>query len=178
VYDSLTVGDLRDTERLLKIFERASTQKRQRQLRGVTSFSELNFVAAAERALEKGNSPVALFRHIVENGHWPLISCEQEDRAHARIKEFRYPPLDVQGCEPTSHFQMIGTDIERTGNSQSLKASLQELFELLGLTDSVKSSDIPSPDLLRFDRLHHAEDDALQSQISEGIEEECYLRAC
>lgn len=58
----------------------------------------LRFVAAAERALQVGDRPAALFAGIVNQGRWVNVSCHDEDRAAARLKRDlfgeRLPQLD------------------------------------------------------------------------------------
>ena len=47
-----------------------------------------NVVCAAERVLDKGKIPVALFIDLVSGKRWDFITQAQEDAALARIQEF------------------------------------------------------------------------------------------
>lgn len=46
----------------------------------------LNVFAAAERSLEKGKNPIAMFAKIVSRQDWNRTTADQEDRARKRIK--------------------------------------------------------------------------------------------
>ena len=84
VFKKLSEPDLRDTSKLREWRDEQLTSKRP-----VVSSSERDFlfvVAAAERALEKGTEPLALFKSLIGKGRRDLISGEQEDRAAKRIK--------------------------------------------------------------------------------------------
>ena len=91
---SLTTEDLRDDAKLLDWFNEA-TKRRNRVLRD-NETDRLNVFAAAERALEVGDNPPALFAHIVGEQQWQLISCEQEDRGWQRLKRLRNPGREPQ----------------------------------------------------------------------------------
>jgi hypothetical protein len=54
-----------------------------------TERDQLFVVAAAERALEKGSNPAALFVSIVKDARRELITCEQDDRAARRLRAYR-----------------------------------------------------------------------------------------
>jgi hypothetical protein len=78
--------DLKDTGRLLELHRQAVDQ-------GVVTPSDsdrLNFVAAAERAVEVGKSnPPGLFAYLVRGGLWRYLNQGDEDRANARLKAHR-----------------------------------------------------------------------------------------
>lgn len=91
--------DLRDTRRLLVLFEQAVG-------RGVithTDFNRLRFVTAAEHALVKGSrNPPGLFMHLVRNRLWHYCTNGDEDAANARLK--RHDHGDVWHREPEPEF--------------------------------------------------------------------------
>lgn len=78
---------LRDTEALMETFEREVV--RTRPLVRDCEADRLRVLGAAERALEDGVNPAALFVDIVKNAKWGLISQAQEDRASDRLKAYR-----------------------------------------------------------------------------------------
>lgn len=73
--------DLRNTARLLLLFEEAA----KRRLLAGTGSGRLMFVAAAEHALAQGRRPTALFAHLVRRGLWHFATQRDEDRARRRI---------------------------------------------------------------------------------------------
>jgi hypothetical protein len=84
VFSTVSADVLRDDAALLRWFRTATSQRRP-----VIRASEMNLLrvfSAAERALEVGRNPPALFASIVSHARWELISCAQEDRAVARLK--------------------------------------------------------------------------------------------
>lgn len=88
VFDGLTADVLKDNAKLFAwIKNDASSGKRK--VVNQTEHDALNVFAAAERALEDGHTPIALFIHIVGKKDWKLISNEQEDRARKRLNELR-----------------------------------------------------------------------------------------
>ena len=94
IFAKLERDDLRDDETLANWFKAATTRKRP----VVTDCYKdwLNVFAAAERALELGTNPVALFAHIVGEHQWQLISNEQEDRARHRLRRLRNPEREAE----------------------------------------------------------------------------------
>ena len=81
-----TPEDLADTGRLLRLYEDSVE-------RGVAQPGEhgrLIFVGAAERALEEGRNPCALFADLVNRQRWMFVTIEHETRANERIKEYLY----------------------------------------------------------------------------------------
>lgn len=85
-------GDLRDTSLVLDWAFRPKRSKRKPLEE--TQANRLRVVAAAERALEHGDDPGALFASIVSKQQWQLLSTPQEDRARQRLREHdaRGPP--------------------------------------------------------------------------------------
>lgn len=105
IFAKLTTADLRDTATLLDWFHAASKRKNP----VVSDADRLNVFAAAERSLEKGDNPVAVFAHIVSERRWDFISCEQEDRARRRLVERRRAEW---ACEPTAGPQSISAVVD------------------------------------------------------------------
>ena len=87
VFADLTTNDLANDATVLDWFN-AATRRKNPVVRDTES-DRLNVFAAAERALEVGTNPVALFAHIVGEHEWQLISNEQEDRARRRLLSLR-----------------------------------------------------------------------------------------
>ena len=87
VFANVEEATLRDTGRLLAWNKHAASRRRP-----IVTNSEadiLRTVAAAERALECGDSPVGLFAAIFRDKLWTHITADQEDRAVARLKAHR-----------------------------------------------------------------------------------------
>ena len=80
--------DLRQTERLMARFGEAV----QRGAMTDCEADRLNWAGAAERALEVGKNPPAVFAAIVRDQRFQVISGEQEQRAHRRLKRWRDGP--------------------------------------------------------------------------------------
>jgi hypothetical protein len=81
--------DLKDTDRLLDLFDQAVAQKRV----GASEADRLKFVAAAEHALGIGKAnPCGLFAYLVRGGCWRYLTQKDEDRANARIKAYLRGP--------------------------------------------------------------------------------------
>jgi hypothetical protein len=89
VFGKITADDLRDDDRLAAWFAKACAAKNPI----VSELDRLNVWGAAERALEHGESPPALFTSIVQKRDWKLITEAQGDRADKRLKRCRFPPL-------------------------------------------------------------------------------------
>jgi uncharacterized protein YdaU (DUF1376 family) len=88
----LVVDDLRDTgrlrERIVALVSAGTVPN--------TENDRLMCVAAAERALEIGENPVALWINLVRTKRWSVISAEEVDRAKNRIAAWladNRPPL-------------------------------------------------------------------------------------
>ena len=90
----LTTEDLRDDAKLVEWINEAT--KRRNSLVKDCFDDRLNVFAAAERALEVGGNPPALFVHIVGRKQWELISCAQEDRALQRLRRLRNPEREAE----------------------------------------------------------------------------------
>lgn len=90
---NVTLSDLRDTGKLLILFEEATNQ-------GLTKGSEsarLQFVAAAEHALVIGSqNPCGLFVHLIHHQLWHFITQDDEDAANARLKRHLYGQTPVE----------------------------------------------------------------------------------
>ena len=79
--------DLRNTARLLKLFEEAQD----RGLIGGSESERLTFVATAERARVRGTTnPEGLFAELVRKHLWHFITQDDEDRAKTRLMEYLY----------------------------------------------------------------------------------------
>jgi hypothetical protein len=79
--------DLRDTARLLTLFEQAQ----ERGLIGGSESERLTFVATAERArVRAGENPEGLFAVLVRRRLWHFIAQDDEDRAKTRLIEHLY----------------------------------------------------------------------------------------
>ena len=130
VFKDLTVADLKDNRKLFDWLKNQATQGK-RPLVKFTEATALNVFAAAERALECGENPVALFSHIVgkgAKGDWTLISSEQEERARKRLNELKravatpsvavpkVPNNDQQragSIEPTALADVVGQIVKK-----------------------------------------------------------------
>ena len=86
---SLTTEDLRDDAKLLDWYNAATNGKNP--IVKKSEANRLNVFAAAERALEFGDNPPALFISIVKQHAWHLITQPQEDRAWQRLRRLRNP---------------------------------------------------------------------------------------
>ncbi len=98
---NITLDDLRQTDRLLILFEEATHQA----LIEKSDHVQLQFVAAAEHALIIGTrNPCGLFAHLVHHRLWHVITHEDEDAANARLKQHFYgqshEPWPVEAVVP------------------------------------------------------------------------------
>jgi hypothetical protein len=79
--------DLRDTTRLLTLFEEAQEQG----IIGGSESERLTFVATAERArLTAISNAPGLFAELVRRRLWHFVTQDDEDRAHKRLRENFY----------------------------------------------------------------------------------------
>ena len=88
-------AELDDTACLMRLFEVAVE-------RGLVERSQsdrLRFVGAAEHARRVARDPVRLFAHVVNEGRWLFVSCEDESAANERIKRdlYGHRPPDPRG---------------------------------------------------------------------------------
>lgn len=90
----LTTEDLRHDAKSLDLFH-AMTRLKNPVLKDCEA-DKLNVFCAAERALEHGDDPPALFVHIVREKQWQLITNEQEDRARYRLRRLRNPEREAE----------------------------------------------------------------------------------
>lgn len=94
----MTSDDLKETGRLVTLFDQAVSS-------GLVSGSEadrLKFVSAAVHAQAVGSDPPRLFAWLLRERRWSYITQADEDEAHARLKRWLSPPLEVtsrQGLE-------------------------------------------------------------------------------
>jgi hypothetical protein len=95
-FDSLSDAKLRDTKylvsfhRMMVNFEAFGIQDTEAEL--------LEVIGAAERSLEKGDTPVRMFIAAVKRRDWSKTSSAQIDRANDRLHELRRgdgPPAEV-----------------------------------------------------------------------------------
>jgi hypothetical protein len=76
--------DLRDTGRLLDLYEQAAAAG----LVGRSEHARLRFVAAAEHARVIGTrNPCGLFVRLVRGGLWPFLTCDDEEAASVRLRK-------------------------------------------------------------------------------------------
>jgi hypothetical protein len=79
--------DLRDTIRLLTLFEEAQREG----LTGGSDSERLTFVATAERArLTATSNAPGLFAQLVRRRLWHFVTQDDEDRAQKRLREYFY----------------------------------------------------------------------------------------
>lgn len=90
----LTKTDLRNDAKLLDWYN--TLTQRKNSLDTDCHVDLLNIFCAAERALEHGDDPPALFVFIVTGKRWELITNEQEDRALQHIRRLRHPEREAQ----------------------------------------------------------------------------------
>jgi len=83
VFDGLTAATLADDAELLAWLERAAGQARPVITR--TERDRQRVFCAAERVLEHGTDPVRLFRYIVGQRQWQLITETQDERGRQRL---------------------------------------------------------------------------------------------
>lgn len=97
VFDTTTEGppslrhivpaDLRDTSRLLLLFDEAH----ERGIIGGSESERLTFIGTAERArLTAITNPPGLFAELVRRRLWHFVTQDDEDRAHTRLREHFY----------------------------------------------------------------------------------------
>ena len=91
---SLTTEDLRDDAKLLDWYNAATNGKHP--IVKKSEANRLNVFAAAERALEYGENPPALFIVIVREKQFDFITQAQEDRAHQRLRRLRNPKREAE----------------------------------------------------------------------------------
>lgn len=84
VFSKLTAADLRDPKRLKAWYDVATSQRKPVVV--ASEVNMLNVFASAERAIEQGEDPPALFGYLVGRAKWEFITGPQEDRARAKIK--------------------------------------------------------------------------------------------
>lgn len=75
-------GDLRDTGRLLALFEQAVSRGHL----GASEADRLKFVAGAVHAQAVGTAPCRLFAWLIRSGRWEVITQADEDEARLRLK--------------------------------------------------------------------------------------------
>lgn len=95
-FHGLVREDLVQSEILDRWFAWATTKAKSPLCRlsgGHSEQNRLRVFGAAERAIEEGEDPIKLFKHIVGGEHWKLITHAQEDRAIIRIKRLNQPLL-------------------------------------------------------------------------------------
>lgn len=85
VFECVTEELLRDNAKLNAWFDDAC--RRRKPVIGSSDANRLRVFGAAERALEHGDSPPALFADIVSGGHFERITSAQEERARLRLLE-------------------------------------------------------------------------------------------
>ena len=82
-----TADDLRDNAKMRTWFQ-AMTKIKGASLKDCEA-DLLNVFCAAERALEHGRNPGALFVRIVSGKLWDNITQQQDDRARQRLRALR-----------------------------------------------------------------------------------------
>lgn len=93
IFAALSTDDLRDTAVLLDW--QAEAARRKQPVIGASEADRLHVLAAAERALEVGKKPVALFATLVGRAQWDKLSAAQEDRARKRFADhMRHTPTE------------------------------------------------------------------------------------
>lgn len=119
IFDSVTLETLRDTAKLAAWHRRASAETDP--VIGSTEIDKLNLVAAAEHAIERGENPVALFVSMVStakaDGVWKTLTNADEDRARARLLEFRRQQSPSFHSEIDDLMDRIGTGGQKTGGA-------------------------------------------------------------
>ena len=100
--------DLRDTSRLLVLFEQAQARK----LVDTSERTRLNFVAAAEHALAIGaRKPPALFAWLLREQRFDFITQADEDAAVRRLKEHLHgKPSRSVAAAPSMPAAMLSED--------------------------------------------------------------------
>jgi hypothetical protein len=108
--------DLKDTGRLLELFDQAMAQK----LIGPSEADRLKFVAAAEHALAIGKAnPCGLFAYLIRGACWRYITQADEDQANGRIK------AHLRGPAPPCVTLGVGRPSSRPALSEDAKVVLR-----------------------------------------------------
>lgn len=118
---SLTKADLRNDSKLAAWFNAES--RRRNSAPKDHGFHLLNVFCAAERALEHGDDPPALFVFIVNRKQWHLITDGQEDRAVRRLRQMRNPKREAQRRQPP--------DLDRTNELSAIGDTLRDLLQTM-----------------------------------------------
>lgn len=101
-FASFSEEDLRDTSRLVAWV--ASAAKRRNPLVKSNHEDRLRVIGCAERAIEHGKNPVALFVRLVSGRQWDKITNDQMDRAARRLAEIENP-TPAQAPEHYAHIK-------------------------------------------------------------------------
>ncbi len=115
---TLTKADLRNDGKLLAWFN--AEKRRRNSAPKDHGFHLLDVFGAAERALEHGDDPPALFAFIVNRKQWHLVTDGQEDRAVRRLRRMRNPIRDAQ--------RQKHPDLDRTKEPSSIGDTLRDLL--------------------------------------------------
>lgn len=92
----LVSADLKDTSRLLELWERAVEAGRAK----TSEHGRLQFVALAEHALAYGSrNPCGLFAWLLAHGKWAFVTQGDEDEANRRLKQHFYPVTPRERAE-------------------------------------------------------------------------------
>jgi hypothetical protein len=95
----ITASDLRDTGRILGLFEQATACGHL----GASEADRLKFVAGAVHAQAVGSEPCRLFAWLIRSGRWEVITQADEDEARARLKRHlraESGPINSPGNRP------------------------------------------------------------------------------
>ncbi len=93
----IVTADLRDSSRLLSLFEQAAKRGHLRRCEA----DRLRFFAAAEHALRVGNrNPCGLFAQTVRQGLWRFSTESDEERARRRLRAWMDPVAPPDGAPP------------------------------------------------------------------------------
>jgi hypothetical protein len=90
----LVPADLRDTSRLLSLFDEAH----ERGIIGGSDSERLTFIATAERSrLTATTNPPGFFAELVRRRLWHFVTQDDEDRAHTRLRAHFYGGREAPG---------------------------------------------------------------------------------
>jgi hypothetical protein len=90
----IMLEDLKDTARLLLLFEEAQVQG----IIGGSESERLTFVATAERARVRGvENPEGLFAELVRRRLWHFVTQDDEDQARTRLRAHFYGGKEAPG---------------------------------------------------------------------------------
>jgi hypothetical protein len=120
--------DLRDTTRLLALFEQAQAQG----FIGSSEHERLTFVATAERARLVGSTnPCGFFAQLIRRGLWHFVTQDHEDAAHERLKAYFHGAPARRRPPPAPTLSDDARFVAELQSQLCLKVDRENIFLLL-----------------------------------------------